>query len=97
MLSPILFIRRNSITKLHLNFIYILSLSCFPIYDDIGRMHSRSSKVIVCYWVLSCDSGPEPESAKFDRLQLRLQPKRSTLTDSNSGLDSDSAALLQGL
>ena len=45
--------------------------------------------------MVDCDSGPESESVKFYRLQLRLRlrPKRSTPTDSNSGLDSDSAAL----
>ena len=48
-------------------------------------------------WVY-CDSGPESESAKFYRLQprLRLQTKRSTPTDPNSGFDSDSAALVIG-
>ena len=40
--------------------------------------------------------GPKSESATFCRLQLRLrlQAKWSTPTDSNSGLDSDSSALL---
>ena len=47
--------------------------------------------------MVDCDSGPESESVKFYRLQLqlRLWPKRSTPTYSNSGLDSDSAALLR--
>ena len=53
---------------------------------------------IFCCGVLVCDSGPKSESAKFYRLQLRprLQPKQSTPTDCNSGLDSDSATLLLG-
>ena len=52
--------------------------------------------ILQCSQVLVCVSGPESRSAKFYRLQhrLRLQPKRPTLIDSNSGLDSDSAALL---
>ena len=51
-------------------------------------MHNRPSKIIFCRRVLICDSGPESESAKFYRfhLRLRLQPKRSTPTDSNSCL-----------
>ena len=46
---------------------------------------------------VACDSGPESESATFYHLQLRLQlqTKQSTPTDSNSGLDSDSAALVK--
>ena len=53
-------------------------------------MHNRSSKPIVS------NSGPESELAKFYRLLLllQLQPKRSTPTDSNTSLHSDSAALL---
>ena len=41
--------------------------------------------------MIACVSGSESESAIFYRLQLRLRPKRSAPTDSNSGLDSDSA------
>ena len=59
-------------------------------------MHNRSSKIIACFRLLTCDSGPKSESANYYRLQLRLrlQTKRSTPTNSNSGFDSDSAALV---
>ena len=70
----------------------LLLLSC----NAFGRVHNRLSKIIVCFWVLTCDSGLESESAKFYQLQLRLRlrSKRSTPNDSNSSLDSDSAALV---
>ena len=92
---PIPFIRRDSITKLRFKFIYTLPIYFFLSFNVFGRVHNRPSKIIFCRRVLVCDSGPESESVKFYRLQLqlRLQPKRSTPTDSNSGLDSDSAAL----
>ena len=61
-------------------------------------MDNRSARIIVCWWVAVSDSGLESEYAKFYWLQLQLQlrSKRlwSTLTDSNSSLDYDSAALL---
>ena len=59
-------------------------------------MHNRSAKIIVFCRLVSYESGPESESAKFYRLtsQLRFQAKRSTPTDSNFGPDSDSAALI---
>ena len=46
--------------------------------------------------MLPCDSGPESESAKFYRpqLRLRLQEKQATPADSNSGLDFDSTSLI---
>ena len=73
-----------------------VTLLLFLSFNVFGRFHNRLSKIIVYCRVLTCDSGTESESAKFYRLQLRLrlQPKRSTPTDSNSGLDSDSAALI---
>ena len=48
--------------------------------------------------MLACDSGPASGSEKIYRLQLRFRPKpkRPTPTDSNSGLDSDFAALHRG-
>ena len=83
---PIPSIRRNSITKLRFNFIYTLPISfSFNISIFFGRVHDRPSKIVFCRRVLVRDSGPESESANFFRLQLqlRLQPKRSTLTDYN--------------
>ena len=98
-LYPMPFIRWNSITKSLFNFIYSLHpaiLLFFLSFNVFGRAHNRSSKIIVCCRVLTCDSGPELESAYFCRLQLRLplQTKRSTPTYSKFGLDSNSAALL---
>ena len=61
--------------------LFFLSLNVF------GRVHNGWSKIIVCCMVLACDS--ELGSAKF----YRLRPERATPTNSNSGLDSDSAAL----
>ena len=49
---------------------------------------------VIEYWLSVGDSGPERVLAKICRLQLRLQPKRPTLTEFNSGYDFDSAALL---
>ena len=68
----------------------------FSSFNVFVKVHNRSSIVDVYGRVFACDSGPESESAKFYRLQLRLglKPKRSTLTDSSSGLDSDSVALI---
>ena len=77
-----------------LNVICTQLLSFLPVFQCFRRVHNRSSKIIVCCRVLACDSGRESESAKFYRFQLRLKPERSTPTDSNSGLDSDSAALV---
>ena len=58
-------------------------------------MLPRSAKIIVCYRVASCDSGWRRSQQNFYRLQLglRLRPIQSSPVDSNSGLDSDSAAL----
>ena len=51
--------------------------------DDFPAMSVRTYRV-------------EPEFIKFylPRLLLRLRPKQSTLTDSDSGFDSDSAPLI---
>ena len=68
----------------------------FPSFNAFGGgVHSRLSIIVVRCRVLTCDSGPESESANFYQLQLRLRPqqKRPTPTDSSSGLDPDSAAL----
>ena len=74
----------------------LLLFLSFNVFNVFGRVHNRFSKIIVCCRLLTCDSGPESESAKFYRLQLWLwlRPKQSTPTDSNCGLDSNSAALL---
>ena len=96
---PISLIRRNSIIVLRFNFIYTLT-SSFSFYLSVFSegyiiVHPKSYSVAGCYIVY--DSQPKSESTKFYRLQLRLglQPIWSTPTDSNSGLDSDSAALVQ--
>ena len=72
---------------------HIATLLFFLSFNVFGRAHSRSSKIIACclLQMLACDSVPESESAKFCRLQLRLRIQPS---DSNSGLISDSAALV---
>ena len=76
-------------------YLHTVTLLFFPPFNVFETIHTHSGKIIACSRVASCDSGPESESAKFYRLQfrLRLRPKRSTPIDSNSGLDSDSAAL----
>ena len=86
-------IRRNSITNDALASSSHCHAPFFLSFNVFGRVHNRSSEIIVCCRLLTCDTGLE--SVKFHRLQLplRLQPKRSTPTDSNSGLDSASAAL----
>ena len=68
----------------------------FLTFSVFERMYQHSVKIMVCCWLVLCDSGPESQSVKFYRLQLwlRLQAKRSTLTNSNSGIDSDFAALV---
>ena len=73
-----------------------VALLFLPFFNVFGWMNNRSAKIIVCWRLVVCDSRSESESANFYRLQLRLRlwPKRSTPTDSNSGLDSDSAALV---
>ena len=73
------------------------TLTFFPSFNVFETMHTSSAKIIVCWRVASCDSGPESESAKFYLLQLRIQlrPKRSTQIDPNSGLNFDSAAVLR--
>ena len=96
-LSPILFNRLSPIPFLSLNGASTLStlpLNFLPVFVFL-RVHNRWSKIIVCRRVLVWDSGRESELANFYRLQLRvrLQPKRPTPVDSNSGFDSDSAAL----
>ena len=75
-------------------YLHIVTLLFFLSFNLFVRVYNRSSKIIVCCRMLACDSGPESESAKFYRLQLRirLQSKRSTPTASNCGLDSDSAS-----
>ena len=99
-LSPMLFSDRI----LSLNDAQTLSPHChsllFLVFNVIENTHNHSAKLLVCWrvvcWrVVSCNSGPESESTKFYRLQfrLRIRTKQSTWTDSNSGLDSDSAAL----
>ena len=78
----------NGLLSLRFNFIKALP----PSLSFCLSMFSRG-----CRWrELTCDSGQDSESTKLYRLQLRLwfQPKRSTPTDPNSGLDSDSTALL---
>ena len=75
-------------------YLFTVTLLFFPCFNSSGTMHNLSAKIIVCSRVVFCDSGPELESAKCLRLQLRPQAKRSTPTDSSSGLESDSAALL---
>ena len=84
---------------LPLNCTLNLSAHChspFLSFNVFGRAHNRPAKIIFCRRVSVCDSGPESGQAKFYRLQLRLQlqPKQSTPTDPNSGLDSNSAALV---
>ena len=54
------------------------------------RVLSRMFKIIICCRVLVSNSGLELELVKFYRLELQL----STLTNSNYGVDSDSAALM---
>ena len=78
--------------RLYLNITILLFLVSFNVFV---RMDNRSAKIIVCWRMLYCDSGPESESVKWYRLQLRLRlrPKWLTPTESNSGLDSDPAAL----
>ena len=78
--------------QLYLHSATILFLLSFNVF---GRACNLTSKIIVSWWVLTCDSGSESEPARFDRFQLRLMRKRSTPTDSNPGLDSDSAALIR--
>ena len=87
------FYHKKMTLKMHL---HTISLLFFPYFNVFGRVHNRSSEIIVCCRVLTCDSGSESESARSYRLQLRLrlQPKLSTPTDSRSGLDSDSATLV---
>ena len=77
-------------------FISTPSLSFFLSFNVFGTMDNRSAESVVYRRFVSFDSGSESESAKFHRLQLRLRlrEKWSTPTDSNSGLDSDSAALV---
>ena len=73
-LSLMPFIRRNSVT----NDALTLSVHCHSIFlpfNVFGRVHSRSSKIIVCYRVLTCDSGSE--SAKFYRLHLDFDSSRN--------------------
>ena len=67
----------------------------FLSFNVFGTTCNRSAEIIACWRLVSHDYGPESESAKFYRLhlRLRLQAKRSTPTDSNSGFNSDSAAL----
>ena len=91
-LSPMLFIRRNSISNCLLFFPHTATLHVFISSNVFGRLYNRSSKIVVFCRVLACNSGPESESHKFYR--LRLQPKPSTLTDSNFGLDFDSSGLV---
>ena len=92
LIFPIPLIRRHTITN---DASTTVTLLHFLSFNVLGRVHNHLSKIIVCCRVLTFDSGPESESAKFYRLQLRLRiwPKPSTPTDPNSGLDSDSAAL----
>ena len=79
--------------QLYLNTVALLFVLSFNVFR---KMDNHSAKIVVCWKVAACDSGPESESAKFYRLQLWLQlwSKRSTPTNSNSGLDSDPAALI---
>ena len=91
LISDILY-QKKTITKWRFSFISILPIAsscCISIFS--GRCITVRTKP--CWRLVSYDTGPD--SAKFCRLQfrLRLQPKRSTPTDFNSGLDSDSAAL----
>ena len=67
----------------------LLSLNIF------GRVDNGSAKIVVFWRVVAFDSGSASESVKFYRFQFRLRilPRRATPIDSNSGLDSDSAAL----
>ena len=77
-------------------YLHATTLSFLPVLRCFRNVQCRSSKIIFCCRVLAFDSGPGSESAKFYRLQfrLRLHLKRSTPTDSNSGLNSDSEALV---
>ena len=70
-----------------------------PVLQCFRAKHTRLAKIIVCKLLVPCDSEPESETVKCYRLQfrLRLQVKRSTPTDFNTGIDSVSAALLKGM
>ena len=78
--------------QLYLHTATVLFFLTFNVFETNPN---RSAKIIA-RWIVSCDSGPESESTKFYRLQLRLrlQAKWSTPTDSSSDLDSDSASLV---
>ena len=43
------------------------------VFNVYAAIRNPSGKTIVCWRLVSCDSGPESESAKFYRLQLRLR------------------------
>ena len=77
-------------------YLHTVTLLFFLSFNVFGTMDNRSAESVVCRRLVSFDSGSESESAKFHRLQLRLRlrEKWSTPTDSNSGLDTDSAALV---
>ena len=100
------FVRCHSSASKCLNFAHVLprSFSSTVVYIPMfsGGCFNHSAKIIirrqnrVCVvQTRSVDTRVEREK-ELKRLQirLRLRPERSTPTDSNSGLDSDSAALL---
>ena len=69
-------------------------LSVFQ-YFRVITFRNRSAKIIICWRLVSCNSGPKSESAKFYGLQLRLRlnAKQFSPTDSNSSFESNSASL----
>ena len=64
--------------SLSLNDALSATLLFFVLFNVFGRVHNRSSKIILCCLVLTRDSGTESELLKFCRFQLRIQQNGRT-------------------